>query len=709
VTSGKEIRSFPSLVQVTSLALAADGKTLAGACGTSFLWWLNTETGEVLHKVTRSNSQRLPISFLANGKTVAAGTSSGVHFFDVATGQETRRLAPKLRIDDLAISADEKVLAAIVGSNIRRWDLTSGRELPVLPARKFTAWVAFVPGGKWLVSSDQFSVIQFWDLVTGKDNYQIRSAGRLIHSRMFDISRDGKMLAYSFGTGIGFWDVSKKQNVEMPGHQGRISALAFAPDGQTLASGSWDNTVRIWQRNSGKELKRWQLPLGEFAGITGLAYSPDGKRLAAIGDDGTIRLWDNVAAKELASLTTRPHFSPWPDRSLEVAYSPDGKFLIALGKRSIRIGETTGGKELPTIKAEAIQKGNTFEKLAISPDSKSLAVGFSNGSKKILIHDLVDGKPRVLDIAPNGGLYQLAFSPDGRMLAVGGIFYPNFPNTGSFMLELRESATGAVRGRIRGKNMVSALAFAADGRTLILALRSGDPRHPVKDVLLWDLEEIGRFKGHIHTVSKLAISPDGRWLATGSEDSTVLIWDLGNLLPRKPVRKLSGRDLNDLFTDLAGDDSQRAYWATRILAAAGDKTVDFLRRDILERLVKGTEGKRIASLVAQMEKREFAVRQQAQQKLAELGEFAEPALQQALQEKPSLEFRRRAEKLIAQMGSTRMRLSRAVEVLEMIGTPKARRVLAVVAQGPPTATLTREATDALRRLKKTNVRESKEP
>ncbi len=230
----------------------------------------------------------------------------------------------------MAISPDDKMLAAALGSRIRRWDLTSGKELPAFPAKEFTYWVAFVPGGKWLVSSDQFSVIQFWDLDNGKDHYQIRSAGRLTHSRPFEVSRDGKILAYSFGTGIGFWDISRRRKLELPGHQGGISALCFAPDGRTLVSGAWDNTVRIWDRKSGKELKRWRLPAGDFTGITGLAFSPDGRRLAAVGDDGTVRLWDTAAAKELTPLTTRP------DRSREVAYSPDGKYLLALGQRSIR-------------------------------------------------------------------------------------------------------------------------------------------------------------------------------------------------------------------------------------------------------------------------------------------------------------------------------------------------------------------------------------
>ena len=692
VESGKEVRNFPTLVQVAPLALTPDGKRLAGVSSNSRLWWLDTQSGKVLHELAFRDDAR-GISFLAKGTTLAAGTRSGVRFFDVATGQEVRRLAPKLQIRDLAVSPDDKVLAAVVDSSIRRWDLANGEELPSFPAKKFTTWVAFVPGGKWLVSSDQFSVIQFWDLA-GKNHYQIRSAGHLTNSRPFDISTDGKTLAYSFKTGIGFWDISRKRNVDMPGHQGRISVLSFASDGRTLASGSWDNTVRIWNRINGNELKRWQLPGGDFTGITGLAYSPDGRRLAAVGDDGVVRLWDTETAKELAPLTTRPDVSPWPDRSREVAYSPDGKYLIALGERSIRRWETAG-KELAAIKVDSIQQGYSFEKLAISPDSKSLAAGLSGSSHKILIHDLVgDGKPRLLNIAGRGRLYKLAFSPDGRMLALGGNFYPNSPNTDvSYMLELRETATGALRWRIPGKNAASAIAFAPDRRTLILAQRSGDLRRPVNEVMLWDLEEIGRIKGHYHTVSQLAVSPDGRWLATGSEDSTVLIWDLAKLVPPKQARKLSARELNDLFTDLASDDGPRGYRATRMLAAGGNKTVAFLS-DILQRLVKGAEAKRIAGLITQLEKSEFALRQQAQQKLAELGEFAEPALQQALQEKPSLEFRRRAEKLIAQMGSTRWRLLRAVEVLEMIGTLEARRTLAMIAQGPPHAALTREANEA---------------
>jgi WD40 repeat protein len=688
--TGKQRGQFPvSLAR--KLAVAPDGKSLA-ACQDSGILWLDSATGKVHRKIPLEGISP-SIRFFPRGNVLAVASQlTGVHCWDLTTGEQPHQFGTGHSFWDAAVSDDGATLAAAATKGIRRWDLATGKELPLLstPTTERVEAVAFVPGGKWLVSANNDWEIQMWHLATGKVVHRLRGAPKLA------VSNDGRLLAYSFQSGIGFWDLAHGQ-VRGEGHQSSISALAFAPDGRVLASGGWDNTVRFWDSRTGKELQCWRLPpRPDVYGITGLAYSPDGRQVAVVGDDGTVRLWDSAAGREVRQLSTRPasavRRSSWADASREVVYSADGKYLYARGERTIRRWETATGRELPAIGAKG-----SLESMALSPDGKTLV---SANNDFLFVHDLNGAaKLRLSERFERCHSSQMAFSADGKMFARAGghVEHP-------YILELRDAASGAVRYRISPAVTNSpcfAMAFAGkDGRTLALAPATSTPSESgrANDVILWDLEVVGRLKGHRDRVWKLALAPDGRRLATGSADTTVLIWDLNKAVARKPAARLSPRELNQLWMDLMSNDGPTAYRAQRLLARAEDQVVPFLN-DIFTRLLKGGESKRMTALIADLGHEQFKVRDQASRELEELGEFAEPALQQALAGQPTLEFRRRAEKLLDKMGPTRLRLLRAVEVLESLGTADARQVLQLVAEGSPAATLTQQAREAARRLK----------
>jgi hypothetical protein len=240
-------------------------------------------------------------------------------------------------------------------------------------------------------------------------------------------------------------------------------------------------------------------------------------------------------------------------------------------------------------------------------------------------------------------------------------------------------------------NWTSELAFARDGHTLV----SG---HDDGSVHLWHVatgKEIACFRGHRRGVRAVAISRDGRYVASGGEDTTILVWDA--TIGARPDAALSVQQLRNLWEDLNTSESGRAYRAMWQLALSPRDALPFL----VERLrpvapLNAVQQKLVDRLLADLDSDQFAVRQQAEAELEKMGATVEPALLKALESKPSLEVRQRIEKVLANLASERLRIQRALEALEHMNTPEARRLVDSLANGEPRAWLTEEA-QALRK------------
>ncbi len=197
----------------------------------------------------------------------------------------------------------------------------------------------------------------------------------------------------------------------------------------------------------------------------------------------------------------------------------------------------------------------------------------------------------------------------------------------------------------------------------------------------------------------LSYSADGKTLVSSGSDTTLLVWDL-------TVRggALSAAEINARWNDLLGD-APRAYRAVRKLAASPTPVVEFLRGRI--KATAPADEKRIARLIAELDSDEFAVRQKAVTELENLGDLAAPACREALAGRPSLEVRRRLDRLRKKQfaearkpSAERVRQLRALEVLELAGSTEARQLLATLAKGAAGSWLTEEAQAALARLKR---------
>jgi hypothetical protein len=199
----------------------------------------------------------------------------------------------------------------------------------------------------------------------------------------------------------------------------------------------------------------------------------------------------------------------------------------------------------------------------------------------------------------------------------------------------------------------------------------------------------------------LSFSPDGKTLASGAGDSTILLWDITGCQKDGKLRSatLSPRELDASWAALAGEDTSKAYDAVWSLIAAPDQSVAFVQKHLLP--APRLDEAKVARLLADLDSADFKIRQTAMDELGKIGEPAASALRKALEAKPALEVRRRIQQLLDQTRDwtpARLRDHRAILVLTHIGTPRAKKVLQAIANGAPGVYRTEEARAALHRL-----------
>jgi RNA polymerase sigma factor (sigma-70 family) len=705
--SGKELRRFgDSKNLVGAFALSPDGKTLVQGSADLLQVW-DTDTGKELRQIKGTGGVIDSLAYSPDGKTVAVvWRDKTVRRYDVVAGTEVGRIeAEAAGAASPAFSSDGKLLAlACADKAVRLWEVATGKERFALKGdHEFNGSVAFAPDGKTLAaavghraSAQGPGLVVLWDVATGKEVRRFK--GRPDYFTAVAFSPDGKALAAGGTRGlVQVWDVETgKDRLPVVGPPGGVRQVRFLPDGKTLATvGGWigpttdTDTIYFWEAATGREVRRLSIgaPVGE------VAFSADGKSLAVATWDGKVHLHEAGTGKEMRQLPGQ-HF--W----MGGVFIPDGKGLVTVGAADhvLRLWRVDGGEELRRFPGH----GGPVGALAVSPDGTTLATA-SSADQKVRLWDLSTGKERRQLLLAAGPFFALAFSPDGRTLAAAEGTNPVDPNPAE--VRLWDVATGKERRRLEGirDHMLLAVAFSPDGRLLATG---GDDRA----VRLWEVasgKERRQFAGHDGLIYSVSFSPDGRLLASTGRDSTALVWDLTGK-PGPPAARgkpLTAKELESAWADLAVEDAARAYQAICRLAAAPDESLPYLRKHV--RPVAPVDEKRVARLIADLDSDEFAVREKAADELDKLGESAAGAVRQALAGRPSAELRRRLEALLDKQAAEewapapdRLRAVRALEMLEQVGTPEAKKLLAELAQGAPEAWLTREAKAALGRLKR---------
>ena len=468
-------------------------------------------------------------------------------------------LAHPLLVKTLAYSPDGKTLATGgMDTTVRLWEVATGRELATLAGHPFSVErLAFSPDGKTLAVvcypplanesglNASTGELKFWDVATREERHPLKGTAGAVRALAF--SPDGKTLATANSDGgvgqIELWDMTTgDQRTPLQSNQGKFDTVAFSPDGGTLAAGGADASVKLWDVAAGQEK---HVLVGHRAPVRCVVFSPDGRTLASasgqLGKPGAVKLWDVATGDERTTLTG--HAGPvW-----SVAFAPDGNTL-ATGSTdlTIKLWDTASGEEQDTLRGH--QAGVYALEFAPHADTLLATAGF----QEVKLWDLPANQgPQTLQAYTAGaqvvGTQLVRVSPDGQTLLAAGHDAPS----GWSRLLGRAKLTGRIKlwdVRTWKRRLVDAphldnfagpisAVFSPDGKTVASAGYSDNT------IKLWDPAN-GNIRltlpGRPAQVLSLSFSPNARTLAAGYSDDTVKLWDVATGRERDTLKGLGG-------------------------------------------------------------------------------------------------------------------------------------------------------------------------
>jgi WD40 repeat protein len=471
------------------------------------------------------------------GQLAAALTETGV----VLGRRRVRRGAPPPERVGLSVGAREFLQAGVRRDRRRR-----ARTTAVLSVLLVAALVAAVLASVQLRAADQGRRLATARLLAGQAAASIgsdpRTALRLAEAALH--LRPGVETRSALAQLVR----DTRYTGTLEGHTESVSALAYAPDGRTLATASWDHSVLLWDL-TGPRPQRTGPPLRHDSTVTALAFAPDGRTLFT----GTTSADEPPAPAVVVRWDLGDPNQPVPvgDPAPGIEFGPDamrvtgdGRVLVVADETELTLWDLTDPVQLRPLTSRQDLRSSSVATAQLSPDGRRLAVASYDG---IQLWDLADptrpersGAPLAQGRAHGAEVNALAFSPDGRLLAGADL-----DDSSNSRLVLWDLATPGGPQPIGTPLVLTGpvwrgLAFSVDGRRL--AIGTADAT-----VEVWDLAypahpaRVGApLTGHGSDVVAVAFAPDGHTVVSGSDDDTALLWDLTDPFRARPVADLPG-------------------------------------------------------------------------------------------------------------------------------------------------------------------------
>jgi WD40 repeat protein len=729
VATGKKARRYDCGEQlVESIALSPDGKLLAIGCRSLRygnpcpILLCDVATGKQMGELREHHTPVKVLRFIGDGKKLLSASEDlsqldGNRFtnpvdgciclWDLPSKKLLRRVRP-MGVQ-VVLSPDGHTVAYTRGWRKQLYlrDLEAKKKPLALPVRK--ASYAFLPDGKTLAACGDGEMLALWDATTGR---KMRSFVGSLHrgSWIHAIAPNGRLLATSDSTSLQVWDVTTgKERLPFAGHRDTVSCVVFSADGKTIISGSKDRTLRVWDARSGRERLVYR---GHKAAVTAVALSPGGKWAASGDVSNRVHVWQPATGKLLHLLEVQPTRDKDSRGITLIAFTLDSKRLVCGSRFGTRGGVSVWDPQ--TGKRIQNRQEEMGYPIALSPDCTLVASLYLKKNRPFRwwdVRHVNTGKVVLrMEVKSDEQLNGVAFSNDGKLVAALRSLHPlsmlNHPMSMSFPsgMGLPLGPRSCLYELASGKQVCflpcdgRLPVFADDDQTLVVAEGRG--------IRVADIDNFRRQEaryGHFGPIECLTFARNGRFLATGGYDHTVLIWDRPRL--REPAEDLAldAKMLDKQWKNLGNADARRGYCAVWTLVRVPRQAMRLLRERL--KAVHAVPAGRIDALLSDLDSDHYAVRQKAAAELETLGTVAVPSLRKVLAGRPNLEMRRQVQRLLARIERTSwvsedLGISRATAVLEHIGTGEARRLLRTLATGAAGARLTEQAREALQRLER---------